>query len=279
VLSLGLAVIFGLLNIVNFAHGSQFTAGAFLAWLGLGQLGSLLGMPDLAFGYFSALFLVPVIVGLLGVVFERTMLKRLYQMEPEYGLLLTFGLALVVDGMFRQWFGISGKSYEVPEVLSGIVRFESLEVALPKYRLFAVAISLSVCLVVWWAIEKTKLGALLRAGTENPKLLQAFGVNVPMVVTVTYGLGVALAAFAGVVAAPVYQVSPMMGTNMIIVVIAVVVIGGIGSVGGSIVTGVGLGLVEALTKVIYAPASSVVIFAVMALVLLLRPAGLFGKEA
>ena len=279
VLSLGLAIIFGLLDIVNFAHGAQFMMGAFFAWLGLGQLGTWLGFPDAAVGYFSSLLIVPVLVGSLGLLFERTMLRRLYRLEPEYGLLLTFGLAMVAEGMFRHWFGVSGQSYEVPSQLSGLVRFDSVGIALPKYRLWAVAISLTVCLATWWAIERTKLGALLRAGTENPKLLQAFGVNVPVMVMLTYALGVGLAAFAGVVAAPVYQVSPVMGSNLIIVVLAVVVIGGIGSIGGAIVTGVLLGLIEGLTKVVYPQASAVVIFIVMALVLLLRPAGLFGKEA
>ncbi len=279
ILSLGLAVIFGLLHIVNFVHGAQFMLGAFVAWLGLTQLGQWLGVPGLALGYFSALLVAPLLVGLAGMGFERVMLRRTYRLAPEYGLLLTFGLAMTLESVFRHWFGVAGKTYPVPEVLGGLFVLPELELAIPKYRAWAVAASLAACGVTWWAIERTKLGALLRAATSNPKLLQAFGVNVPLMVSLTYGAGVALAAFAGVVAAPVYQVSPVMGSNLLIVVLAVVVIGGVGSVGGAIATGVGLGVVEGLTKVFYPQASSVVIFVVMAVVLLVRPAGLFGREA
>jgi branched-chain amino acid transport system permease protein len=212
------------------------------------------------------------------MLIERTMLKRLYHLDHLYGLLLTFGLALVIEGMFRQWFGISGESYDVPDSLSGAFRLEDLGIFLPKYRIWVVVASLVVCFSTWWVIERTRLGAYLRAGTENPKLLQAFGVNVPLMITLTYGFGVALAGFAGVLAAPVFQVNPIMGSNLIIVVFAVVVIGGMGSILGAIVTGLGLGLIEGLTKVFYAQGSAVVIFVIMAVVLLLRPAGLFGRE-
>ena len=278
ILSLGLAIIFGLLHVVNFAHGAQFMLGAFAAWLGLTQLGPWIGAPGFSLNYFAALLVVPLLVGALGMLLERLMLRRLYRLDPVYGLLLTLGLSLVIEGMFRHWFGVSGQSYEVPEVLSGVVRFESMELVLPKYRVWAVAVSISVCLATWWGIERTRIGAYLRAGTENARLLQAFGVNVPLMITLTYGFGVALAAFAGVLAAPVYQVSPLMGSSLITVVFAVVVIGGIGSTFGAIATGLGLGVIEGLTKVVYPEASSVVIFVVMAIVLLTRPAGLFGKE-
>ncbi len=266
-LSLGLAVIFGLLNIVNFAHGALYMVGAFLAWMALDSLG---------IGYWPAMLLVPVAVGLLGMVIERTMLRRLYQLDNLYGLLLTFGLTLILEGAFHHKYGNSGNSYPVPEVLQGGSNLGFM--FLPRYRTWAVAVSLVVCFASWWMIERTKLGAYLRAGTENPRLLQAFGVNVPLMFTLTYGFGVALAGFAGVMAAPIYQVTPQMGSHLIIVVFAVVVIGGMGSILGSIVTGVGLGLVEGLTKYLYPPASSTVVFAIMALVLLLRPAGLFGRE-
>jgi len=278
ILSLGLAIIFGLLNVINFTHGAQYMLGAFVSWLGLTQLGQWLGMPELAVNYWVALFLSPIIVGAFGMLIERFMLKRLYHLDHLYGLLLTFGLALVLEGMFRHWYGISGESYSVPELLQGGVQIESLGLFLPIYRLWVIIASFVVCFASWYLIEKTKLGNYLRAGTENPKLLQALGVNVPLMITLTYGFGVALAAFAGVLAAPVFQVNPIMGSNLIIVVFAVVVIGGMGSIMGSIVTGISLGLLEGLTKVFYPEGSGVVIFVVMAIVLLLRPAGLFGKE-
>jgi branched-chain amino acid transport system permease protein len=266
-LSLGLAIIFGLLNIVNFAHGALYMVGAFVAWIALESLG---------IGYWPALVLVPMAVGLLGVVIERTMLRRLYQLDNLYGLLLTFGLTLILEGGFHHRYGNSGNSYPVPEALQGGASLGFM--FLPRYRAWVVLVSLAVCLASWWIIERTKLGSYLRAGTENPRLLQAFGVNVPLMFTLTYGFGVALAGFAGVMAAPVYQVTPLMGSHLIIVVFAVVVIGGMGSILGSIVTGVGLGLVEGLTKYLYPPAASTVVFAIMALVLLVRPAGLFGRE-
>ncbi len=278
VLSLGLAIIFGLLHIVNFSHGAFFMVGAFAAWLGAHEVGAWIGRPDFQVGYFWALALVPALVGTVGIVLERTMLRRLYSLDPLYGLLLTFGLAMVIEGLFRHWFGITSRRYELPELLKGAVHIESLDLTLPIYRLWALSAALGVSLLVWLVVERSKLGALLRAGTQSPKLLQAFGVNVPLLITGAYGLGVALAAFAGVLAAPIYQVAPTMGGNLITVVFAVVVIGGIGSIGGAIVTGIGLGLVEGLTRVFYAEASSVVIFVVMVVVLLIRPAGLFGKE-
>ncbi len=268
ILSLGLAVIFGLLNIINFTHGAQYMMGAFVAWMGLKYLG---------INYWAALLLSPLVVGLTGVVIERLCLRRLYQLDHLYGLLLTFGLALVVEGLFRQGYGISGLSYPVPKLLQGGENLGFMY--LPIYRAWVVVASLVVCFGTWYVIERTKLGAYLRAGTENPRLLQAFGINVPVMVTLTYGFGVALAAFAGVLAAPIYQVNPVMGSNLVIVVFAVVVIGGMGSIFGSIVTGLGLGVVEGLTKVFYPEASAVVVFVIMALVLLVRPAGLFGREA
>jgi branched-chain amino acid transport system permease protein len=267
ILSLGLAVIFGLLNIINFAHGAQYMMGAFFAWIGLTYFGV---------NYWAALILSPLAVGVTGIVIERTMLKRLYHLDHLYGLLLTFGLALIFEGLFRMRFGISGASYPVPDSLRG--GYDLGFMFLPVYRAWVVLASLVVCLVTWYVIERTKLGSYLRAGTENPRLLQAFGINVPRMITLTYGFGVALAAFAGVLAAPIFQVNPLMGSNLIIVVFAVVVIGGMGSILGSIVTGLGLGLVEAVTKVYYPEASAVVIFVIMAVVLLLRPAGLFGRE-
>jgi branched-chain amino acid transport system permease protein len=266
-LSLGLAIIFGLLSVVNFAHGAQYMLGAFVAWMGLQYLGV---------GYWWALLLTPAVVGLLGVVFERLFLRRLYGLDPLYGLLLTFGVTLVLEGLFQNAFGISGNSYPVPAALQGGTNLGFMY--LPRYRAWVVAVSMVVCFGSWFVIEKTRLGAYLRAGTENPALLQAFGVNVPLMFTLTYGYGVALAAFAGVMAAPIYQVTPLMGSGVIMVVFAIVVIGGMGSIVGSIVTGLGLGLVEGLTKFLYAPASDVVVFVVMALVLLLRPAGLFGRQ-
>ena len=266
-LSLGLAIIFGLLNVVNFAHGAQYMLGAFVAWMALQYLG---------IGYWWALLVSPALVGLLGVVIERTMLRRLYQLDNLYGLLLTFGLALVIEGTFQNAFGISGNSYPVPGLLQGGTNLGFMY--LPRYRVWVVVVSIAVCFGSWFMIERTRLGAYLRAGTENPALLQAFGVNVPLMFTLTYGFGVALAAFAGVMAAPIYQVTPLMGSSVIMVVFAVVVIGGMGSILGSIVTGLGLGLIEGLTKFLYAPASDVVVFVVMAVVLLLRPAGLFGRQ-
>ena len=266
-LSLGLAVIFGLLNVVNFAHGAQYMMGAFAAWMALHYLG---------IGYWWALLLAPLAVGTLGVLIERLLLRRLYGLDNLYGLLLTFGITLMAEGIFHHQYGNSGYAYPVPEVLRGGVRLPFMY--LPIYRGFAVVVSVAVCVAAWFVIEKTKLGAYLRAGTENPKLVQAFGVNVPLMFTLTYGFGAALAAFAGVVAAPVYQVTPLMGSSLIIVVFAVVVIGGMGSIFGSIVTGLGLGLVEGFTKYFYPEASNVVIFVIMALVLLVRPAGLFGRE-
>jgi branched-chain amino acid transport system permease protein len=265
-LSLGLAIIFGLLNVVNFAHGAQYMLGAFVAWMGLRYCG---------IDYWWALILTPAVVGLLGIVFERLCLRRLYGLDPLYGLLLTFGLALVVEGLFQNAFGISGNSYPVPARLQGGTNLGFMY--LPRYRAWVVLVSTTVCFGSWFVIEKTRLGAYLRAGTENPALLQGLGVNVPLMFSLTYGYGVALAAFAGVMAAPIYQVTPLMGSSVIIVVFAVVVIGGMGSILGSILTGLGLGLVEGLTKFVYPPASDVVVFVVMAFVLLLRPAGLFGK--
>jgi len=266
-LSLGLAVIFGLLNVVNFAHGAQYMLGAFVAWMGLTTCGV---------GYWWALLLTPVVVGLFGIAFERLCLRRLYGLDPLYGLLLTFGLALVVEGIFQNAFGISGNSYPVPAALQGGTSLGFMY--LPRYRAWVVLVSLVVCFGSWFVIERTRLGAYLRAGTENPVLLQGLGVNVPIMFSLTYGYGVALAAFAGVMAAPIYQVTPLMGSSVIIVVFAVVVIGGMGSILGSILTGLGLGLVEGLTKFLYPQASDVVVFVVMALVLLVRPAGLFGRQ-
>jgi branched-chain amino acid transport system permease protein len=266
-LSLGLAIIFGLLNVVNFRHGALYMTGAFAAWMGLHYL----GIP-----YWGALVLSPLVVGLLGVVIERTMLRRLYELDHLYGLLLTFGLTLIIEGLFHHQFGNSGSSYPVPEILQGGSNLGFM--FLPRYRAWVVVVSVAVCLASWFVIERTRLGSYLRAGTENPRLLQAFGVNVPMMLTLTYGFGVALAGFAGVMAAPIYQVSPAMGSNLIIVVFAVVVIGGMGSIFGSIVTGLGLGLVEGLTKYLYPPAASTAVFIIMALVLLVRPAGLFGRQ-
>ncbi len=267
-LSLGLAVIFGLLDVVNFAHGAQYMLGAFLAWILLTRFGV---------GYWIALVAVPAAVGLLGIAVERLLLRRLQGLDNLYGLLLTFGLALVVEGGFQIAYGISGNSYPVPAALAGGVHLPFM--FLPVYRAWVVGVSLVVCLGSWLVIERTRLGSYLRAGTENPRLLQAFGVNVPLMFTVTYGFGSALAAFAGVMAAPIYQVTPAMGSAVIIVVFAVVVIGGMGSILGSIVTGLGLGLVEGLTKFLYPQAASAVVFVVMAVVLLLRPAGLFGRTA
>jgi len=276
ILSLGLAIIFGLLNIINFSHGAQYMMGAFVAWMGLTQVGKWIGYPDFSINYWAALIVAPLIVGAFGILIERTMLKRLYQLDHLYGLLLTFGLALIIEGVFRHFYGISGQPYDIPASLTGAFNLGFM--FLPKYRAWVVIASFAVCFATWYVIERTKLGAYLRAGTENPRLLQAFGVNVPLLITLTYGYGVALAAFAGVLAAPIFSVNPVMGSNLIIVVFAVVVIGGMGSIMGAIVTGIGLGLIEGLTKVFYPEASAVVIFIIMAIVLLLRPAGLFGRE-
>jgi branched-chain amino acid transport system permease protein len=265
-LSLGLAVIFGLLNIINFAHGAQYMMGAFAAWFLLQHAG---------LGYWWALLIAPVAVGLFGIVLERTMLKRLYHLDHLYGLLLTFGLALIIQGLFRNEFGSSGLPYAIPPQLQGGRNLGFM--FLPNYRAWVVVFSVATCLATWYVIERTKLGSYLRAATENPTLVRAFGINVPRMITLTYGFGVALAALAGVLAAPIYQVSPLMGADLIIVVFAVVVIGGMGSIMGSIVTGFGLGVVEGLTKVFYPEASNTVIFVIMALVLLVRPAGLFGQ--
>jgi branched-chain amino acid transport system permease protein len=265
-LSLGLAVIFGLLNIINFSHGAQYMMGAFGAWFLLQYAG---------LGYWGALLVAPLVVGLFGIVLERTMLRHLYRLDHLYGLLLTFGLALVIQGLFRNQFGASGQPYPIPAALQGGVNLGFM--FLPTYRAWVIGFSLATCLATWYVIERTKLGAYLRAATENPTLVRAFGVNVPRMITLTYGFGVALAALAGVMAAPIYQVSPLMGSDLIIVVFAVVVIGGMGSIMGSIVTGFALGLVEGLTKVFYPEASNTVIFVIMALVLLVKPAGLFGR--
>ncbi|MDA8412398.1 MAG: branched-chain amino acid ABC transporter permease [Desulfobacteraceae bacterium] len=278
ILSLGLAVIFGLLNIVNFAHGALYMLGAYVALLGFTSLGPLIGMPDFHLNYWAALIVAPLVVGALGIVIERTMLRRLYRFDHLYGLLLTFGLALIIQGIFTNFFNVSGDPYDAkPEILNGVVNLGFM--MFPKYRLWVIGVSLLVCFGTWYVIERTKLGSYLRAGTENPELVKAFGVNVPLMITLTYGYGVALAAFAGVLAAPIYSVSPVMGSEMIITVFAVVVIGGMGSIMGSIVTGLLLGMVEGFTKVVYAPASSTVIFLIMVLVLLVKPAGLFGKES
>ena len=275
-LSLGLAVIFGMLNIINFSHGAQYMMGAFIAWIGLTQVGGWLGDPELHLNYWAALVIVPLLMGGFGIVIERTMLSRLYKLDHLYGLLLTFGLALIFEGLFRYAYGVSGQTYDIPGVFQGAINLGFM--FLPKYRAWVIVASLSVCFATWYLIERTRLGAYLRAGTENPRLVQAFGVNVPLMITLTYGYGVALAAFAGVLAAPIFTVSPLMGADLIIVVFAVVVIGGMGSILGSIVTGLALGLIEGLTKVFYSEASAVVIFVIMVIVLLVRPAGLFGRE-
>ncbi|TIQ30848.1 MAG: branched-chain amino acid ABC transporter permease [Mesorhizobium sp.] len=267
-LSLGLAVIFGLLRIINFAHGALYMLGAFIGYLLLVHLG---------IGYWPALIIVPLAVGLFGIVVERLALSRLYRLDPLYGLLFTFGLALVIEGVFRYYYGVSGNPYAVPTLLAGGTNLGFM--FLPNYRGWVVVASLIVCIGTWLLIEKTRLGSYLRAATENPELVQAFGVNVPLLLTLTYGLGAALAGLAGILAAPVYQVSPLMGSDLIIVVFAVVVVGGMGSILGAIVTGYMLGLAEGLTKVFYPEASNLVVFVIMAVVLLLRPAGLFGRDA
>jgi len=266
-LSLGLAVIFGLLNVINFAHGALYMMGAFIAWMGLQYFGV---------SYWIMLFVAPLLVGVFGIIIEKTMLRWLYKLDHLYGLLLTFGITLMLEGVFRSFYGVSGQPYSVPTALRGATDLGFM--ILPNYRAWVVLASLVVCLLTWFVIEKTRLGAYLRAGTENPKMVEAFGVNVPLMVTLTYGFGVALAGFAGVLAAPVLQVSPLMGSNLIITVFAVVVIGGMGSILGSIVTGLGLGVIEGLTRVFYPELSATVVFIVMAIVLLIRPAGLFGRE-
>ncbi|MGK3119366.1 branched-chain amino acid ABC transporter permease [Pseudomonas corrugata] len=267
-LSLGLAIIFGLLRIINFAHGAQYMLGAFVAVLGLNYLGV---------NYWVALVLAPLLVGVLGMLIERGLLRRIAGEDHLYGLLLTFGLALIVEGSFVKLFGVSGSSYPMPDQLKGGYNLGFM--FLPAYRAWVIVAALVVCLATWFMIERTRLGSYLRAGTENPKLMQAFGINVPLLVTLTYGYGAALAAFAGVLAAPIYSVTPTMGANLLIVVFAVVVIGGMGSIMGAIVTGLAMGLIEGLTKVFYPEAANTVVFLVMVLVLLIRPAGLFGKEA
>ncbi|MDP2412119.1 MAG: branched-chain amino acid ABC transporter permease [Pseudolabrys sp.] len=267
VLSLGLAIIFGLLRIVNFAHGAFFMAGAFVAYMA----GSYFGV-----GYWPALFVAPVVVGIAGALFERLFLRRIYGLDPIYGLLLTFGLVLVLEGGFRVAFGSSGQPFPTPPELRGVWNLGFM--ILPVYRAFVIGVAIVVCLATWFVIEKTRIGAHLRAATERPELTQSFGINVPMLLTITYGAGVGLAAFAGVLAAPIQHVYPSMGSDLVIIVFAIVVIGGLGSIFGSAVTGLGLGVVEGLTKVYYSQASATVVFLVMALVLLLRPAGLFGRE-
>ena len=264
-LSLGLAVIFGMLNVINFTHGAQYMMGAFGAWMLLNYV----GIP-----YWGALLLVPIIIGAFGIVLERVFLSRLYHLDHLYGLLLTFGLALIIEGLFRKQFGSSGLPYTNPIPGGTNLGF----MFLPWYRGWVVIISVVVCLATWFMIEKTKLGSYLRAATENPTLVRAFGINVPLMMTLTYGFGVGLAALAGVLAAPIYSVNPVMGSNLIIVVFAVVVIGGMGSIMGSILTGFGLGIIEGLTKVFYPEASNTVIFIIMAIVLMIRPAGLFGTQ-
>jgi len=267
ILSLGLAVIFGLLNVINFAHGALFMTGALLTWMAMNYFG---------INYWLMLVLAPLLVGLFGVLIERLLLRWIYKLDHLYGLLLTLGLTLLIEGVFRSIYGVSGLGYDTPELLEGATNLGFM--IMPNYRAWVVVASVVVCIGTWYVIEKTKLGAYLRAGTENPRLVEAFGINVPVMVTLTYAFGAALAAFAGVLAAPVYQVTPLMGQNLIIVVFAVVVIGGMGSIMGSILTGLGLGVIEGFTKVFYPEASSTVVFVIMVIVLLIRPAGLFGKE-
>ena len=266
-LSLGRAVIFGLLNVIKFAHGALFMTGALMTWMAMNYFG---------INYWWMLVLAPLVVGLFGVLIERLLLRWIYKLDHLYGLLLTLGLTLLIEGVFRSIYGVSGLGYDTPELLEGATNLGFM--ILPNYRAWVVVASVVVCLATWYVIEKTKLGAYLRAGTENPRLVEAFGINVPVMVTLTYAFGAALAAFAGVLAAPVYQVTPLMGQNLIIVVFAVVVIGGMGSIMGSILTGLGLGVIEGFTKVFYPEASSTVVFVIMVIVLLIRPAGLFGKE-
>ncbi|MCF4165151.1 branched-chain amino acid ABC transporter permease [Zavarzinia compransoris] len=266
-LSLGLAVIFGMLNVINFAHGALYMLGAFVAWFLLQYLG---------LGYWWALVLSPVAVGAVGIVIEKTMLQRLYKLDHLYGLLFTFGLALILEGIFKHFYGVSGQSYTTPDLFKGGTNLGFM--FLPYYRGWVVVLSIAVCAATWYAIEKTRLGSYLRAATENPRLVQSFGINVPVMITLTYGFGVALAGLAGVMAAPIYSVNPLMGSNLIIVVFAVVVIGGMGSIFGAVVSGYLLGLLEGLTKVFMPEAANIVVFVIMVVVLLLRPAGLFGRE-
>ncbi|MDH0048336.1 branched-chain amino acid ABC transporter permease [Comamonas terrigena] len=267
ILSLGLAVIFGLLNVINFAHGALFMLGAMVTWMAMNYF---------EINYWVMLIAAPFMVGLFGVFIERFLLRWIYKLDHLYGLLLTLGLSLLIEGVFRSVYGVSGLGYDTPEALTGATDLGFM--MLPNYRAWVVVASLVVCVATWYVIEKTRIGAYLRAGTENPRLVEAFGVNVPVMITLTYAFGVGLAAFAGVLAAPVYQVTPLMGQNLIIVVFAVVVIGGMGSIMGSILTGLGLGVIEGLTKVFWPEASSTVVFFIMVIVLLIRPAGLFGKE-
>lgn len=267
ILSLGLAIIFGLLNVTNFAHGAFYMLGAFVTWMVLQYLG---------LSYWWMLLIAPIVVGVLGMLFERTLLKRLYKLDHVFGLLLTFALTLILEGTLRIAFGVSGQPYAPPASLRSPIDLGF--VVMPSYRLWVVVVSLAVCGATWFLIEKTRLGAYLRAGTENSQLVEGFGINVPLLVTLTYGFGVALAAFAGVLTAPISQISPLMGSNLIIVVFAIVVIGGMGSIIGSVVTGLSLGVIEGFTRVIYPEFSATVVFAVMAIVLLICPAGLFGRE-
>ena len=266
ILSLGLAVIFGLLNVINFAHGALFMLGAMFTWMAATYF---------QINYWVMLLLSPILVGVVGMVIERFLLRHIYKLDHLYGLLLTLGLSLLIEGVFRSLYGVSGLGYDTPELLEGATNVGVM--MLPNYRMWVVVASLVVCFATWFVIEKTRLGAYLRAGTENPRLVEAFGVNVPLMIMLTYAFGVGLAAFAGVLAAPVYQVTPLMGQNLIITVFAVVVIGGMGSIMGAIVTGLGLGVIEGLTKVFYPEASATVVFVIMVIVLLVRPAGLFGK--
>jgi branched-chain amino acid transport system permease protein len=276
-LSLGLAIIFGLLNVINFAHGALYMLGAFVALIGYAYVGPWLGFGDFHLGFWPALVVAPILVGCFGILLERTMLRRLYQFDHIYGLLLTFGFALILQGVFSNYFNISGTSYGgSPQSMGGIVNLGFMY--FPKYRLFTIIFSIIICLLTWFVIERSRWGALLRAGVEDPHLVQAFGINVPLMITLTFGFGVGLAALAGVLAAPIYSVSPLMGANLIITVFAVVVIGGLGSIMGAIVSGLALGLIQGITKAIYPPAAETVIFFIMVIVLLTRPAGLFGKE-
>jgi branched-chain amino acid transport system permease protein len=277
-MSLGLAVIFGLLNVVNFAHGAFYMTGAFVALMLYSSVGAWMGLEWLHIGFWPALVLAPLIVGCFGMLIERFMLRWLYQFDPIYSLLLTFGVTLVLQGLFVNGYSASGTPYPgQPDMLRGVVNLGFM--VFPKYRLFAIVFSLLVCLAVWFLIERTKIGALLRAGTENPELVKAFGINVPLMVTLTFGFGTGLAGLAGVLAAPIYSVSPLMGADLIIVIFAVVVIGGMGSIMGAVVSGLALGLIEGITKVFYAPAANTVIFFLMVIVLLVRPAGLFGRQS
>lgn len=276
-LSLGLAIIFGLLNVVNFAHGALYMAGAFVALILYSYVGVWIGLEWLHINFWFALVLAPIIIGAFGMLLERLLLRHLYQFDPIYSLLLTFGVTLVLQGLLVNVFSASGTPYPgQPESLRGVVNLGFM--MFPKYRLFAIVFSIVVCLAVWLVIERTRIGALLRAGTENPELVKAFGINVPLMVTLTFGFGTGLAGLAGVLAAPIYSVSPLMGADLIIVVFAVVVIGGMGSIMGAVVSGFALGLIEGITKVFYAPAANTVIFFLMVVVLLVRPAGLFGRQ-